>query len=168
MKHSGIRRFINHLFSAPWHAKRHFSQPVLSRIEAVIAESERTHNGEIRFVVESDLHPLHLLRKVTPRQRALDLFSQLRIWDTADNNGVLIYLLLADRDVEIIADRGIHQHIGQQGWEEICREMETAFRNGKFEEGVLHGIRRITAALKKYFPYTDDDKNELPAAPVLL
>ena len=170
MKHKGIRRFFNHLLHTPLHTRKHFPKAVLARIEAAIKASERSHLGEIRFVVEGDLHPLHILQAITPRQRAIALFSQLRIWDTEQNNGVLIYLLLADRDVEIVADRGIHQHVGAEAWEVICKAMEGEFRHGAFEKGVLLGLDRISALLQQHYPASasasSPNVNELPDAPI--
>src|SRR4029077_18661368 len=96
---------------------------------------EATHSGQVRFVVEGALDGAPLFRNQSARERALDIFSHLRIWDTAHNNGVLIYLLLADRNVEIIADRGIDAMVGAAGWEKICKEMEADFRAGAFERG---------------------------------
>jgi uncharacterized membrane protein len=168
MKHRGIKRLVRHIFSAPWVVKRYFPPAAMHRIEAAIKESERSHTGEIRFAVEADLHPIHVLQGKTPRRRAIELFAELGIWDTEANNGVLIYLSMADRDVEIIADRGVHHYVGAEGWETICKEMEAAFRNGQFEVGVLHGIHRIGEALQRYFPVTGDNPDELPDQPVVL
>ncbi|HWS16137.1 MAG TPA: TPM domain-containing protein, partial [Candidatus Methylomirabilis sp.] len=109
-----------------------------------------------------------LFRGHSARERAIDVFSLLRIWDTERNNGVLIYLLLADRDVEIVADRGIHAKVGTEGWETICRPMETAFRQGDFEGGVIRGIQAVTRHLVEHFPAAGDDRNELPDNPVVL
>ncbi len=104
----------------------------------------------------------------TSSARALDLFSHLRIWDTAHNNGVLIYLLLADRDVEIIADRGIDAKVGAEGWEMICRAMETEFRSGQFERGVIAGIEAVSRELARYYPPNGPHPNELPDKPVVI
>lgn len=161
-------RLLAHVFNTPWHVRRHFSKAALHRIEQVIAASEKTHNGEIRFVVEGDLHPLAILQGVSPRDRAIALFSQLGIWDTEQNNGVLIYLLMSDHDVEILADRGINRHLGQHGWECIIKVMQDKFRQGQFEEGVIYGITEIGQSLQQYFPATPDDKNELPNKPIVL
>jgi uncharacterized membrane protein len=109
-----------------------------------------------------------LLRGLSAREHALDVFSALKVWDTEHNNGVLIYLLLADRDVEIVADRGIHGRVGADGWEAICREMEGAFRAGNFESGVLQGIGRVSEFLQAHFPKDHDGANELPDRPVVL
>jgi uncharacterized membrane protein YgcG len=163
-----FKRFFRHVFSAPWQVHGYFSRQALTRIETAIRDSERLHSGQIRFAVEMSLHPHSLVRGKTPRQRALDLFAQSGVWDTAQNNGVLIYLLLADHDVEIVADRGIHAHVGKAGWEAICHEMEAMFRRGEFEAGVLQGIARISDLLQQHYPPVKDNPNELSDAPILL
>lgn len=163
-----IIRFFNHLVSNQWQVKRHFSKAALQRIELAITASEKTHAGEIRFVVEAGLHPLEILNKKTPKKRALELFGQLNIWDTELNNGILIYLLLADRDVEIVADRGIHRHVGNEGWEHICQAMEVMFRRGEFEAGVLLGIEKIGAILAQHSVLSGANQNELPNKPVII
>ncbi len=168
MRVRGIRRFFNHLFSTPWSVGRHFSKQALANIEHAIQQSEMRHTGEIRFVVEADLHPLQIIFKKTPRKRALEIFSQFKIWDTEHNNGVLIYLLLADRDVEILADRGVHQHVGAEGWEAICAEMEKLFRKHQFEQGVLLGIEKIGDVLQQHYPSNGANENELPNKPIIL
>ena len=126
------------------------------------------HDGQIRFAVEPALELAPLLSDQTARQRAIEVFSQLRVWDTEHNNGVLIYLLLADRDVEIIADRGIHVRLGTEVWEAICRGMEAAFREGHFEAGVLAGIHAVGEHLTHHFPARSGKPNEMPDSPVLL
>jgi uncharacterized membrane protein len=163
-----IIRFIKHMFSHPWQVQRHFSTEALRNIEKAISASEKMHAGEIRFVVEAGLHPYEILCKKTPKKRAIELFGRLNIWDTEHNNGVLIYLLLADRDVEIVGDRGIDQHLGHDGWEEICNEMEVLFRKGQFEAGVLQGIAQISAELEKHFPQTGTSKNEVSNKPLVM
>ena len=147
---------------------RAFPHDTLMAIEKVIKASESTHGGEIRFVVEGALDIAPLFRSQTARERAIDVFSQGRIWDTEGNNGVLIYLLLADRDVEIVADRGIDAKVGPREWERICREMEAAFRQADYEGGVVGGIREVTRHLAEHFPRIGDDRNELPDKPVVL
>ena len=115
---------------------------------------------------------MEILYKKSPKKRAIELFGQFNIWDTEQNNGVLIYLLLADRDVEIVADRGIHQHVGNPAWEHICHQMELSFKRGNFEAGVLQGITDIGALLANHFPLSTMNKmqkpNELPNAPIIL
>lgn len=172
-KRHPLIRFFKHLVShaflgAMWQIKQHFPSASLRKIETAITASETTHAGQIRFVVETGLPPLQIIRGKTPKQRALELFSLLNIWDTEHNNGVLIYLLLADRDVEIVADRGVHQHVGNQGWEEICTMMEKHFRAGAFEAGVLQGIQQITQHLSQHFPPTSQQQNELSDRPLVL
>jgi uncharacterized membrane protein len=167
-KRHPIIRFFAHLVSNPWQVKRHFSDIALHEIEKAIAASEKKHAGEIRFVVEAGLHPYEIMFKKSPKARAVELFGRLNIWDTEHNNGVLIYLLLADRDVEIVADRGINQHVGHDGWEVICREMEALFRKGEFEAGVLHGIDKISIVLEKHFPQKGVSRNELSNKPLIL
>lgn len=170
-RHPAIR-FLRHLFSSAlpvtWQVQQHFSHSALNRIEKAIQLSEELHAGEIRFVVEACLHPMEILCKKTPKRRALELFGRFNIWDTAQNNGVLIYLLLADRDVEIVADRGIHQHVGNDGWDTICHTMELEFRRGNFEAGVLQGLDEISHLLQKHYPAGSDKINELPNKPIIL
>jgi uncharacterized membrane protein len=163
-----VARLIRHLLAPPWRVRLVFPPRTLRAIEAAIRECEKTHAGQIRFAVESALHLHALLRGQSARERALEVFSQLRVWDTERNNGVLIYVLLADRDVEIVADRGIHARVGVPGWEQICRDMEATFRAGKFEEGVLHGIRAVGAHLARHYPANGPRRNELDDKPVVL
>ncbi len=165
-----MARVIKHLSTGRAAVRRIFPPAVLDAIEQAIREAEAKHSGQIRFAVEASLEFKPLLAGQTARQRALEVFSQLRVWDTEHNNGVLIYLLLADRDVEIIADRGVHAKLGSETWEAICREMEAAFRADKFEEGVLAGIRRVGEHLARHYPHPGgrEKVNELPDRPVLL
>jgi len=148
--------------------RRAFPPHTLDAIEHAIRETEGTHTGQIRFAVEPALDLRLLLAGRTAQERAVDVFSELRVWDTEANNGVLIYLLLADHDVEIVADRGVHARLGQAVWEEICREMEQAFRDGRFEQGVLAGIRSVGRHLARHYPHAGAKPNELPDRPVLL
>jgi uncharacterized membrane protein len=163
-----IKRIARHLMQHHWRARRVFSRPVLARIEQAIRRGEATHSGQVRFVVEGALDGAPLFRGQPARERALDLFSHLRIWDTAHNNGVLIYLLLADRDVEIIADRGIDAKVGAARWEQICRMMEAEFAAGQFEHGVTAGIEAVSRELARHFPPSGPHPNELPDAPVVM
>lgn len=165
---ANLQRLLRHLLSPPWRVRQVFPSRAMRAIEAAIHESESRHEGEIRFAVEAALDPAALLRNQSARQRAIEAFSHLRIWDTERNNGVLIYLLLADHDVEIVADRGIHAHAGAAEWERICRTMEQAFREGHFEQGVIAGIQAISEHLAKHYPRQGHKPNELPNAPVVL
>jgi uncharacterized membrane protein len=163
-----LKRILSHLVFPDSCVRFAFPRASLDAIEHAIAQSESTHTGEIRFVVEGALDGAPLFNDQSARQRALEVFSQLRVWDTEANNGVLIYLLLADRDVEIVADRGIASRLEAQVWEDICRTMETAFHRGDFEDGVLRGIAAVTQQLQMHFPARPDDRNELPDRPVLM
>ncbi len=163
-----IKRITRHLLLPPWQVNRAFPRQTLIAIEKAIKASEAAHTGEIRFVVEGALDGTPLFKGQSARERAIDVFSQLRIWDTERNNGVLIYLLLADRDVEIVADRGIHAKVGQEEWEKICHTMETAFKQENYEGGVVSGIQAVTRHLTKHFPVTGAGRNELPDKPVVL
>jgi len=163
-----IRRITRHLLQHHWRARQVFPKGVLDRIEQAIKRGEAMHSGQVRFVVEGALDGGPLFRNQPARERALDVFSQLRIWDTAHNNGVLVYLLLADRDVEIVADRGIDAKVGAEGWESICRAIEAEFRSGQFERGAIGGIEAVSRELGKHFPPQGPHPNELPDAPVVM
>ena len=163
-----IKRIATHLLLTHWQVNRAFSSDTLIAIDSAIKESEAAHVGEIRFAVEGALDGTALFRGQSARERAIEVFSQLRIWDTEHNNGVLIYLLLADRDVEIVADRGIHAKVGLEEWEKICRTMEAAFKQANYEGGVVSGIQAVTQHLMKHFPASSADQNELPDKPVVL
>lgn len=163
-----IARIFRHLATPAWRRNQLLPATSLARIEQAISGAERQHRGEIRFAVESALDLTPLLRGISARERAIEVFANLRVWDTEENNGVLIYLLLADHDVEIVADRGIHARVGAAGWEGICATMEAQFRAGNFEQGVLDGIRRVSAFLTQHFPGPDQHGDELPDKPVLL
>jgi uncharacterized membrane protein len=163
-----IPRVFKNLFNGAWQVRRAFPPQSMQKIEAAIRAAEATHHGEIRFAVEAGLDILPLLRAQSARERAIEVFSDLRVWDTEHNNGVLIYLLLADHDVEIVADRGIHARVGTEGWETICRQMEALFREGRFEEGVLAGLEAVSSHLQRHYPRRGDDINELADAPIVL
>jgi uncharacterized membrane protein len=163
-----LARILRHLATTSAQVRRAFPAPALRSIEQAIASSEANHAGELRFVVEGSLDGAPLLRGQTARERAIELFARLHVWDTRHNTGVLIYVLLADRRVEIVADRGIHAKAGTAAWSEICRGMEAHFGAGDFGRGAVHGIEAVTLLLARHFPITTGDRNELPDAPVLL
>jgi uncharacterized membrane protein len=162
------KRILRHLLTSDISLRKKFSPAVMKSIESAIAESEKLHSGEIRFAVENTLELFPLLKGVSARDRAIAVFSELGIWDTEQNNGVLIYLLLADHDVEIIADRGVNKKVSMDEWETICKQMEDTFRRGEFEQGVKNGIRSISKYLESYFPPDGHDRNELPDKPVII
>lgn len=157
-----LKRCTQHLTSANWHLKRAFPQETLNAIEWRIKNSEARHLGEIRFVIEVALSGVLLFRNQSARERAIEIFSQLRIWDTDYRNGVLIYLLLADHSVEIVADRGIDIKVGDPVWKKICHDMEVAFHDKHYEQGAFGGIDAITHLLTQHFPANALNKNELP------
>ena len=163
-----IQRIVKHLLATPGQVKRAFPRAALDEIEQAIQASEAKHTGEIRFVVEGGLDGLPLFRDQSARERALDLFSQLRVWDTQDNSGLLIYLLMAERAVEIVADRGISAKVGPHEWSVICHDMETAFAGSRYVPGVVGGVQAVTRHLVKHFPADGRSGNELPDQPVLL
>ncbi len=163
-----LKRIGKHLIANRLRVRKAFPHPALANIERAIKASEAMHAGQIRFVVEGALDGAPLFRDQSARARALDVFSQLRIWDTAQNSGVLIYLLLADRKVEIIADRGIDAAVGHATWERICSAMEAEFCHANFERGVMAGIQSVTAYLTQYFPRDAHGVNELPDKPIVL
>jgi uncharacterized membrane protein len=163
-----VRRTLRHLAASPLAVKRAFPISALTAIEAAVREAEQSHAGEIRFAVEAALELGALLRGQSARERAIEAFSHLRVWDTEHNNGVLVYVLLADRDVEIIADRGIHRRVGDAALDAICRRMEGAFREGRYEQGAVEGIRAFGKLLTEHFPREPGEENELPDRPVVL
>ncbi len=165
---TSILRIARHLLATPWQLKRAFPRSTLAAIEAAIGASEARHAGQIRFAVEGALHSTPLFKGQSARERAIEVFAQLRVWDTEHNNGVLIYLLLADRDIEIVADRGIHARVGAHEWEQLCRQMETAFKQADYRAGVLGGISAVTQHLARHFPAQGAGRNELPDQPVVL
>ena len=163
-----LRRILRHLLMTQWQVRRAFPRKTLHAIERATSQAESTRSGEIRFAVEGALAAGPLLAGQTARERAIEVFSQLRVWDTEHNNGVLIYLLLADRDVEIVADRGINAKVTVLQWEEICRQMERAFGAGCFQEGSLAGIQAVGELLRAHYNATRPGANELPDKPVVM
>lgn len=138
----------------------------MSAIERAITDTEKTHGGEIRIALEASLDPAELFSGLTPRQRALQVFAQLGVWDTELNNGVLIYVLWADRDVEIVADRGYNGRVTAQEWSDVCQRMEQLFSQGAASQAVIAGIQAAGALIARHFPAVD--RNELPDRPVVL
>ena len=163
-----IQRIVSHLLFTDWQVRRAFSAECLQTIEKAIQTSEQLHAGEIRFAVEGGLDGTRLLRGQSPHDRAVEVFAQLRVWDTELNNGVLIYILLADKAVEIVADRGIHAKAGNSTWEAICKSMQAEFFNANFQSGALKGIAAVADMIGTHFPSNAARVNELPDAPILL
>lgn len=162
-------RLWNHFSIGRWQLRRHFPAPALQAIEQAVRDCESRHSGEIRFVVEAALPLDAVFAGLSPRQRAVDLFAQLRVWDTEHNNGVLIYVLFADRAVEIVADRGVGgERVAPREWHAVCRQMEAAFKNGQFEQGAVAGVHGIADVLARHAPGLRSGNNEQPDAPLLL
>ena len=163
-----IRRFFKHLFFTDAQVRRAFAPATLQAIEQAIHASEKLHSGEVRFAVEGALDSARIAAGQSARERAIEVFSQLRVWDTERNSGVLIYVLLADHAVEIVADRGIHAKAGTASWDAICKDMQAEFSKSAFHTGALGGIAAVASLMTAHFPPDGADVNELPNAPVLL
>ena len=165
-----IKRIARHLLAHHWRVRRIFPPEVLARIAQAIRAGEATHAGQVRFVVEGALDGRPLLRNQPARERALDLFAQLRIWDTAHNNGVLIYLLLADRAIEIVADRGLARTVSDAQWSAVMAPLRTALAAGEFEAGLTAAVDAVAALLSARFAQAPGarDENELPDRPRLI
>lgn len=161
-----IKRIMRHLLLTHWQVNRAFPRQTLLAIEQALDASKSTHGGDIRFAAEGALHSAPLFKGQSASQRALEIFSQLRVWDTEHNNGMLIYLLMADGAVEIVADRGIYSKVDPREWDAICRAMQAAFKQANFEGGVVSGIRAVTQHLAEHFPSCASGQNESPDTPV--
>ncbi len=161
-------RLLRHLFARS--SRRSFPEDSLQRITAAIALGERRHHGEVMFAVESRLPAGALLAGVQARERAHDAFARLRTWDTEANNGVLIYLLLADHRIEIVADRGLAGRVEDAEWSRVCRLIEQEMHAGHPEQAVVGGIHAVSDLLALHWPQaeSDPDEDELPNRPYLL
>lgn len=163
-----LARLIKHLSLSPWKVRHCFAPATLDAIEQAVHASEHQHRGELKFVVEGRLPLVALFKGVTARQRAEHLFARLGIGDTAENSGILIYVQLADRQVEILADRGIARHVAQAEWDAICRGMEQAFKQGDYRGGALAAIARASTLLAEHFPAGAHNPDEISNRPLLL
>jgi uncharacterized membrane protein len=163
-----LARLLRHRLFDEDDARRLLGKDALARIQARVAESEKRHSGEIRVVVEAGLPLSYLRRNATPRDRAVALFGKLGVWDTERNNGVLIYLLLAEHAIEIVADRGLNRVVPAAEWAEIAVSMQSAFQAGDFEGGLMRAIDAVDPLLVRHFaaPSGAVDVNELPDAPL--
>jgi uncharacterized membrane protein len=155
-----------------WRTRLLFPSATLDAIEQAIKRAERAHSGEIRFAIETALTPLHILKDIAPSERALDVFSLLRVWDTEHNNGVLIYVQMADRTVQIVADRGAARRASRGEWDGVCRLMEEHYQKGRFEAGSIAGIDAVGTLLARHFARETVSSvapsNQLPDRPTLL
>ena len=163
-----MKRIFQNLLYLPLRSRLAFPAAVLQTIKHAVGASEKNHSGELRFVIEGSLDIAALWHGTTARQRAIDVFSQLRVWDTEENSGVLIYVLLAERRVEIVADRGINRRVDKAVWRGICTGMEDAFRQGRYADGAVAGVESIGRLLSTHFPAGKDNPDELDNAPIRL
>lgn len=163
-----FKRLLTHLLSPGWLVRRAFSAADLRAIEAEVKASEQMHRGELRFVIEGPLPFMHLWRGVSARARATELFARLGVWDTEANSGILIYVQLVDRRVEILADRGIAKRVPQDTWDAICRRMEAAFRLKAYRRGALEAIDEASRLLALHFPARDKNPDELSNRPLVM
>ena len=165
-------RLLWHVVATHWRTRMQFPAGTLDAIEEAIGRAERAHGGEIRFAIETALTPVRVLEDLSPRARALEVFAELRVWDTEANNGVLIYVQLADRSVEIVADRGVASRVTPSEWEGVCRMMQEHFRAGRFKAGSIAGVDAVGALLARHFPAQvpreSSTGNQLPDRPTLL
>jgi len=164
----GLKRCWRHLVSTRARVERAFPGATLAAIEAAIAASERSHSAEIRFVLEPALGLTALQAGLTPRARAAELFASLAVWDTVRNNGVLVYVLFADRAIEIVADRGYTGRVDGAEWRELCAAAEAAFGRGEFTAGSLALVARVGELAARHFPPHPADADELPDSPLML
>jgi len=163
-----LARFWRHTWMSPLQAARAFPPATLDAIQQAVAESEPRHRGEVCFVVEAELTTAQLWAEVDSRARARQVFALQGVWNTEENNGVLVYVLLADRKVEIVADRGVSAVVPQADWDAICAAMQAAFREGRFREGAVAGVEAASALLERHFPATGPARNELPDRPIMI
>jgi uncharacterized membrane protein len=163
-----FKRLLRHLFTDHQSVARAFPREALRAIEKAIGEEEKRHEGQLRFAVEASLPLSDVAHGVQSRERAVGWFGRLGVWDTHHNAGVLIYVLLADRRVELVADRGIHSKVGDAAWEAICGEMQQEFARGQFERGAVIGLRAVSDLLAEHFPPSGERRNELPDKPLVL
>ena len=163
-----LARFWRHVRMSPIGAARAFPAATLDAIQRAVADCERRHRGEVAFVVEAELTTWQLWAEVGSRDRAREVFALHGVWNTEENNGVLVYVLLADRRVEIVADRGIDGRVSQAEWEAICRMMEGHFRERRYQEGAIAGVEAVAALLERHFPAQGAGRNELGDRPVMI
>lgn len=167
---TNLTRWAKHLWLDADDARRRLTTSGLQRLAQAVADSEARHRGELRVCVEGGFPASALWHGIAPRQRAIELFSQLRVWDTAHNNGVLIYLLLAERRIEVLADRGLSQAVPDAQWQALAERLSAALQADRFEAGLAQAIQEVGALLRQHFPSHADGarRNELPNAVVLI
>ena len=167
---SKIARIVRHRWRDERDIRKAIPAAMLARLQALVAASEKRHTGQIRMCIEAGLPTSYLWRGATPRERAVTLFGKLGVWDTEENNGVLVYLLLADHAIEIVADRGLNRHVNPGQWQHLVARMGDAFGASRYEDGLRQALEDVNALLVAYYPAQEgqaDRPNELPDAPVL-
>ena len=164
-----FKRMLRHRWLDASDTRKAIPADMVERLARRVAASEGRHSGEVRIYVEAGLPTSYLLRDATPRERAVTMFAKLRVWETEHNNGVLIYLLLAEHAIEIVADRGINRHVTPAEWQAIVARMGSAFRDGRFEDGLTQALEEVSALLVEHFPLApgEANPNELPDQPLL-
>ncbi|WPB56751.1 TPM domain-containing protein [Xylophilus sp. GOD-11R] len=168
---SRLARIVRHRWRDERDIRKSIPPELVAQLQRQVAASERHHTGQIRVCIEAGLPTSYLWRDATPRERALTLFGKLRVWDTEENNGVLVYLLLSEHAIEIVADRGLNRHVGPGQWQHLVAHMGDAFGAGRYQDGLTQALDDVTTLLATHFPTRDDGTqhpNELPDAPVLL
>ena len=163
-----LARFWRHVVMTPGRARRCFPDDAMDAIQREITALEQGHRGEVVFVVEAELSTAELWRGVGSRERAREVFAAQGVWNTEENNGVLLYVLLADHRVEIVADRGIDARVEPGQWRAICDAIDRDFREGRHAEGALAGVREVSALLARHFPATGAGPDELGNRPIRL
>ena len=164
-----IKRIIKHRWLDESDVQRAVPPALLQHLARWVAASEQRHTGEVRICVEAGLPMSYLWRGAPARERAVMMFGKLRVWDTQHNNGVLIYLLLADHSIELVADRGLNQHVSAAQWQAMVQHLGAAIHDGRYEDGLTQALEEVSAVLVRHFALAEGDarRNELPNAPLL-
>ncbi|HEX7634392.1 MAG TPA: TPM domain-containing protein [Noviherbaspirillum sp.] len=163
-----LSRLLRHLCTTSGAGKRAFPASTLKAIERAITEGESQHRAEVRIIVEPALSAQAVLQHVSSRERARELFTHYRIWDTEENCGVLVYVNLADRKVEIVADRGAGLKVAANDWHAVCRTMTQGFAQGDFHDSMIAALSQLNGLLQKHYPNDGSDRNELTDKPIIL
>ena len=162
------KRFLRHVAMTPAGARRAFPDRTMDAIARAIAEGEQRHRGEVCFVVEAELTTAQLWRGLSSRDRAREVFAAQGVWNTEENNGVLLYVLLADQRVEIVADRGVDAHVEASEWQQLVDAIDAHFHAGRHEEGALAGVNEVNDLLARHFPDARGGANQIPDRPIMM
>jgi uncharacterized membrane protein len=164
-----LKRLLHHRWLDEGDTRRAIPTEMVERLMRRVAASEQRHSGEVRICIEASLPSSYIWRSASARERAVMMFSKLRVWDTAHNNGVLIYLMLAEHAIEIVADRGLNEKVSPAQWQAIAQTMSSAFKTKRYEDGLTQALEEVSALLVAHFPVAlgGTRRNELPDAPVL-